>query len=273
MLDETSSLKTAFSRNYQYIHLLSTSTTSTPIDVWLPTTDIVKPEIANQVSLGYFKNFAENEYETSVEVYYKNMENLVDYENGADIYFNAQIESQLVFGQGHAYGIELFLKKNYGDFTGWLSYTLSKSERLFPDINDGITYSARQDRTHDFSLTAIYKLNSKWTLSANWIYYTGDAVTFPSGKYVVDGNILNLYTERNGYRMPDYHRLDVGATMLISKSESSEMSLTFSLFNVYNRKNAYTISFQGSETNPQITEAVRIALFGIVPSITFNFSF
>lgn len=273
LLDETSSIKTAFSRNYQYIHLLSTSTTSTPIDVWLPTTDIVKPEIANQVSLGYFKNFAENEYETSVEVYYKNMENQVDYENGADIYFNAQIESQLVFGQGHAYGVELFLRKNYGDFTGWLSYTLSKSERLFPDINNGNPYSARQDRTHDFSLTAIYKLNSKWTLSANWIYYTGDAVTFPSGKYIVDGNILNLYTERNSYRMPDYHRLDVGATMLISKSESSEMSLTFSLFNIYNRKNAYTITFQESETNSQNTEAVRLALFGIVPSITFNFSF
>lgn len=273
LIDETSSLKGAFARNYQYIHLLSTSTTSTPIDVWLPTTDIVKPEIANQVSLGYFKNFADNQYESSVEVYYKDLENQIEYENGADLYFNEQIESQLVFGKGYAYGIEFYLKKNFGNLTGWISYTLSKTEREFPDINDGNPFPARQDRTHDFSITAIYKLSKWWTLSANWIYYTGDAVTFPSGKYIVDGNTLNLYTERNGYRMPDYHRLDIGVTMILSKGKSSEMSLTFSLYNAYNRKNAYTITFRESEANPINTEAVRLALFGIVPSITFNFSF
>lgn len=273
LLDETSSLKAAYSRNFQYIHLLSTSTTMTPIDVWLPTTNIVKPEIANQVSLGYFKNFANNAFETSVEVYYKQMENQIEYENGADIYFNELIESQLVFGSGHSYGIEFYVKKNIGDFTGWLSYTLSKTEREFPEINDGNPFPARQDRTHDFSLTAIYKFSKWWTFSANWLYYTGDAVTFPSGKYVVDGNTLNLYTERNGYRMPAYHRLDVGATMILSKSNTSEMSLTFSLYNAYNQKNAYTITFQESETNAQNTEAVRLALFGVVPSITFNFSF
>ncbi len=273
LLDETSSLKGAFARNFQYIHLVSTSTTSTPLDVWLPTTNIVKPEIANQVSVGYFKNFAENEYETSVEVYYKNMENQIDYENGADIYFNEQIESQLVFGTGYAYGIEFYLKKNFGKFTGWLSYTLSKTERKFPDINDGNPYSARQDRTHDFSITGIYRFSKWWTFSANWIYYTGDAVTFPSGKYIVDGNTLSLYTERNGYRMPDYHRLDIGATMILSKSKTSEMSLTFSAYNAYNRKNAYTISFEENKDNPLNTDAVRLALFGIVPSVTFNFSF
>ena len=273
LLNETSSVKGSYSRNYQYIHLLSTSTTSTPIDVWLPTTDIVKPEIANQVSLGYFKNFNANQFESSVEVYYKNMENQIEYENGANIYFNEQIESQLVFGKGYAYGVEFYLKKNFGNLTGWLSYTLSKTERKFDDINDGNLFPARQDRTHDFSITAIYKLSKWWTFSANWIYYTGDAVTFPSGKYVVDGNTLNLYTERNGYRMPDYHRLDVGVTMILRKRKTSEMSLTFSLFNAYGRKNAYTISFQESESNPLNTEAVRLALFGVVPSITFNFNF
>ncbi|MDA3859815.1 MAG: TonB-dependent receptor [Melioribacteraceae bacterium] len=273
LLDETSSLKGAFARNYQYIHLVSTSTTSTPLDVWLPTTNLVKPEIANQVSLGYFKNFANNEYESSVEVYYKNMENQIDYENGADIYFNEQIESQLVFGKGYAYGAEFYIKKNFGSLTGWLSYTLSKTEREFPDINNGNPYSARQDRTHDFSITGMYKYNNWWTFSVNWIYYTGDAVTFPSGKYTVDGNTLSLYTERNGYRMPDYHRLDVGATWILSKSATSEKSLTFSLFNAYNRKNAYTISFEENKDNSSNTDAVRLALFGIVPSITFNFSF
>lgn len=273
LLNETSSFKGSFSRNYQYIHLVSTSTTTTPIDVWLPTTDIVKPEIANQVSLGYFKNFANNQYESSIEVYYKNMENQIEYENGADIYFNEMIESQLVFGTGRAYGMEFLFRKTSGKLTGWISYTLSKTEREFAEINGGTPFPARQDRMHDFSITAIYKYNKWWTFSANWIYYTGDAVTFPSGKYYVDGNTLNLYTERNGYRMPDYHRLDVGATMILSKSKTSEMSLTFSLFNAYHRKNAYTITFRESEANSQNTEAVRIALFGIVPSITFNFNF
>lgn len=201
------------------------------------------------------------------------VQNQIEYENGADIYFNEMIESQLVFGTGRAYGMEFLFRKTSGKLTGWISYTLSKTEREFAEINGGTPFPARQDRMHDFSITAIYKYNKWWTFSANWIYYTGDAVTFPSGKYYVDGNTLNLYTERNGYRMPDYHRLDVGATMILSKSKTSEMSLTFSLFNAYHRKNAYTITFRESEANSQNTEAVRIALFGIVPSITFNFNF
>lgn len=273
LLDKTSSFKGGYSRNYQYIHLLSTSTTSTPMDVWLPTTDIVVPEMADQISIGYFKNFFDNQYEFSVETYYKKLYNQVEYENGADLLFNEYIESQLVFGKGKAFGLEFYLKKKFGKLTGWLSYTLSKTEREFPEINNGKPFPARQDRRHDLSLTAIYKLNKWWTFSANWIYYTGDAVTFPSGKYIVDGNTLNLYTERNGHRMPDYHRLDLGVTMILKKNENTEMSLTFSLYNAYNRKNAYTIKFKENRTNPKNTEAVRLALFGVVPSVTFNFSF
>lgn len=273
LLDETSSLKASYARNLQYIHLVSSSATSTPIDVWLPTTEIVKPEIADQFSLGYFKNFSNNAYETSVEIYYKDMRNQIEYKNGADIYFNELIESQLVFGKGWSYGAEFLFRKSVGNFTGWLSYTLSKTERKFADIDDGDPFPAKQDRTHDVSITAIYKLGKWWTFSANWIYYTGDAVTFPSGKYSVDGNTLNLYTEKNGYRFPDYHRLDIGATLLLSKSKTSEMSLTFSLYNAYGRKNAYMITFQESDSNPEYTEALRIALFSYIPSITFNFSF
>lgn len=273
LLDETSSLKASYTRNLQYIHLVSSSATSTPIDVWLPTTETVKPEIADQVSLGYFKNFNNNAYETSVEIYYKDLKNQIEYKNGADIYFNELIESQLVFGKGRSYGAEFLFRKNVGNFTGWLSYTLSKTERKFDDIDNGNPFPAKQDRTHDISITAIYKLNNIWTFSANWIYYTGDAVTFPSGKYSVDGNTLNLYTERNGYRFPDYHRLDLGATLLLSKSKTSEMSLTFSIYNAYGRRNAYMIMFRENQDNPAYTEAVRIALFSFVPSITFNFSF
>lgn len=273
LLDDVSSMKFSYARNYQYIHLLSTSTTTTPIDVWLPTTEIVEPEFSDQVALGYFRNFNNNNWETSVEVYYKNMQNQVDYINGADIFLNEFIESQLTFGKGWSYGMELSIKKNVGRLTGWVSYTLSTTKRQFDEINHGDPYSARQDRTHDFSITGIYKLNDKWTFSLNWIYYTGDAVTYPSGKYIVEGNTLNMYTSRNGSRMPDYHRLDLGATLHIHKSKTSETSLTFSLYNAYGRRNAYTISFQESESNPLYTEAVRLALFGIVPSVTFNFRF
>ncbi len=272
-LDEEQSVKLSYARNVQYIHLLSNSTTSTPIDIWQPTTDIVKPELADQAAVGYFRNFMNNNYESSIEIYYKDMRNLVEYKNGADIFLNEFIEGELIFGRGYSYGIELSLKKNYGSFTGWLSYTLSKTERVFPEINNGTPFPARQDRRHDFSLTGIYTLNNNWTFSANWVFYTGDAVTFPSGKYIIDGNTINYYTERNGYRMPDYHRLDLGVTYYFKKSSSSEMSLAFSVYNAYSRKNAYAINFRESESNPNNTEAVRLSLFGIVPALTFNFRF
>ncbi len=272
-VDETSSFKFSYARNSQYIHLVSNSTTSTPVDIWQPTTDIVKPETANQIAVGYFRNFEKNSYETSIEFYYKDMRNLIEYKNGADIFVNEFIESQLVFGRGYAYGMELMIKKNMGKLTGWLSYSLSKTERVFAEINNGNPFPARQDRTHDVSVTAIYNYSNKWTFSANWVYYTGDAVTFPSGKYVVDGNTINLYTERNGYRMPDYHRLDLGVTYYFRKSETREMSLSLSIYNAYARKNAYAINFRQSETNPNNTEAVKLSLFSIVPALTFNFRF
>jgi hypothetical protein len=273
LLDETSSVKVAYARNRQYVHLLTTSSTSSPIAIWQPSTSIVQPEIGDQISLGYFKNFNKNAFETSVEVYYKEMKNQIDYKNGADVILNEYVESQLTFGKGRSYGIEFFVKKNIGNLTGWISYTLSRTERTFAEINDGDPYPARQDRTHDVSVTLIYQFNERWTFSANWIYYTGDAATFPSGKYEVDGTTINLFTERNGYRMPDYHRLDLGATWLLKKNENSEMSLTFSLFNAYGRRNAYSISFRENEANPLYTEAVRLALFTYVPSVTFNFRF
>ncbi len=273
MLDETSSLKIGYARNRQYVHLLTTSSTSSPIAIWQPSTSIVQPEIGDQVSIGYFKNFNKNAFETSVEVYYKSMQNQIDYRNGADVILNEYVESQLTFGKGRSYGIEFFVKKNIGNLTGWISYTLSRTERTFADINDGNAYPARQDRTHDVSITLIYQFSEKWTFSANWIYYTGDAATFSSGKYEIDGTTINLFTERNGYRMPDYHRLDLAATWLLKKNKNSEMSLTFSLFNAYGRRNAYSISFRENEANPLYTEAVRLALFTYVPSVTFNFRF
>jgi hypothetical protein len=273
LLDETSSVKFGYARNTQSIHLLSTSTTSTPLDIWQPSKSIIQPQTSDLFSIGFFKNYNDNMFQTSIEFYYKDMKNLIEYKDGADIFLNDYIEAELVFGRGWSYGMELLVEKKMGKFTGWLGYTLSKTERQFDKINDGNPFPARHDRTHDFSIIGIYDLNDKWSFSANWIYYTGDAATFPSGKYEIDGITTNLYTERNGYRMPDYHRLDLGATYYFAKSTSEEMSLTLSIYNAYAKENAYSISFEPSETNPNITEAVKLALFSIVPSLSFNFRF
>lgn len=273
MLNEKSSVKASYARNYQYIHLLSNSTSSSPTDLWLPCSNIIKPQISDQVALGYFRNFKDNTFETSVEVYYKNMQNQIDYKNGADILLNEKVESQLVFGKGRAYGIEFFIKKKFGRLNGWIGYTLSKTERKFDEINNDAWYPAKQDRTHDVSIVGIFELSNRWTFSATWVYNTGNAVTFPSGKYEVDGQTVSLYTERNGYRMPAYHRLDIGATLLSKKTAKFQSSWNFSIYNVYARKNAYTITFRENENDPTKTEAVRLSLFQIVPSVTFNFKF
>ncbi len=268
-----SSLKLSYTRMHQYLHLLSNSTSGTPLDLWIPSSTIVKPQTSNQISAGYFHNFHENSWELSLEAYYKNMAHQIDYKNGADIFLNELVESQLVFGSGQAYGMELLVRKNKGLFHGWVSYTLARSLRNFKDINQGKTYPAKQDRIHDISLVGIYDLNNKWSFSATWVYYTGNAVTFPSGKYVIEYQYVNYYTERNGYRMPPYHRLDLGATWQLNPEKNFRSSLNFSIYNVYARKNAYSISFQSKEDDPRITEAVKIYLFSIVPTVTYNFKF
>ncbi|RLC23476.1 MAG: hypothetical protein DRH21_06980 [Deltaproteobacteria bacterium] len=273
LLNEVSSIKVSFQRTYQYIHLLSSSTSENPTDIWVPSSINVKPGIAEQYSIGYFRNFFDDKFETSVEVYYKDMHNQIDYKDGANVLLNEYVEADLAFGIGRSYGLEVFLKKRLGKFTGWIGYTLGKTEKQFDQINEGNWYSARQDRRHDISIVGSYKLSQKWTLAANWIYYTGDAVTFPSGQYIIDGNSVPLYTERNGYRMPDYHRLDISATYMGKQTRRFNSSWNFSLYNVYAHENAYSISFRESEDNPYENEAVQLSLFSIIPSITWNFKF
>jgi hypothetical protein len=271
LLDKSSSLKASYNRNNQYLHLLSNSNSGTPTDLWIASSALVKPQIADQVALGYFRNFKENTYEFSTEIYYKNLQNQVDFEDGGSAINNLDIESDIVFGAGRAYGAEFFLKKKKGDFTGWISYTLAKSERQFDDINDGSWFSARQDRTHDISIVGMYKLTDRWSLSGSFVYYTGDAVTFPTGKYFVDGTLVNLYADRNSERMPDYHRLDLGATFVIKDNDKFYSDLNFSIYNIYNRKNAYSIDFGLDDQGN--TQATQLSLFGIVPSLTWNFEF
>ena len=273
-LNSQSSLKASYNRIFQFIHLLSNSTSSTPTDVWLPSSNNVKPQLANQWSIGYFRNSKDNRYEASIELYYKNLYHQIEYKNGADLIFNSTVESQLVYGRGWAYGTEFLLRKNYGKLTGWMGYTLSKTMRQFDQNNyDGRPFPARQDRRHDFSIVGMYDLTRKIKISATWVFNTGNAVTFPSGKYQIDGRTVGYYTQKNGCRMPDYHRLDLGLSWIRKQTAKYESSWNFSIYNAYARENAYFISFRQSKDNPEKIEAVQISLFKIIPSISYKFKF
>ncbi len=271
--NKSSSVKSSYNRMIQYVHLLSNSTSGQPTDTWTPSTNNLNPQIVNQIAVGYFKNFDDNKYEFSVESYYKNIDNIADYENGTDILLNENVESFILSGIGRSYGLEFYLKKKYGRLNGWFSYTLARTENRIDGINNGEWYASKYDKTHDFSIVMSYQLTDRLLLSASWIYYTGNAVTFPSGKYEFDGNQIPYYTERNGYRMPDYHRLDLNLHLEGKNKKRFSSSWDFSLYNAYNQHNAYTITFQESETVPGTTEAEKLSLFGIVPSVTWNFKF
>jgi hypothetical protein len=275
LLNETSSLKFGYSRNTQNLHLLSNSTAASPTDVWIGNSYNIKPEIADQLSLGYFRNFdlGENKFELSLETYYKSMQNQLDYKNGADINTTPDVEGELRFGEGRAYGLELSLKKKTGKFTGWLSYTLSKTERQIAGINNGDWYNAKQDRTHDISLVGIYQLSPKWSIAGTFVYYTGNAVTFPSGKYAINGETILLYTERNAYRMPAYHRMDLSLTRESKRTGRFQSSWNFSLYNIYGRENAYQIEFKDDPNDKTKTIAEQTSLFRWIPSVTYNFKF
>jgi hypothetical protein len=274
LLDEYQSVKFSYGRNTQNIHLLSNSTSSTPTDVYVMSSNNIKPEIADQLSAGYYRNFSNDEYELSTEAYYKWMQNQIDYKDGAQLLVNSDVESLLTYGSGRAYGVELLLKKKHGRLNGWIGYTLSRTERKFDAINTGSYYPARQDRTHDLSLVGIYKLNKRWSFSSAFIYGTGNAVTYPTGKYTLNGLTMYSYSERNGYRLPATHRLDIGATLEGKDHKRFHSSWTFSVYNVYGYQNPYAITFRDSKTIPNTTEAVRTSLFPIpIPSVTWNFKF
>ena len=292
-LSDVASIKAAFTQNYQYIHLASLSAVSLPTDIWLPSSDRVKPQFGRQYNIGYFRNFKENLWETSIEIYYKTMDNLVEYREGAvpenDVGDNP--DSQLVFGNGYSYGLELFLKKRYGSTTGWIGYTWSKTERQFDDINLGEWFAAKYDRRHDVSIIVTHELNDKWTFGGAFVYATGNTITLPISRYIIEGNIVDEYGPRNGNRMPAYHRADVSATYTGAKTrfvkdeETGEMkevprkffsSWSFSIYNLYNRANPYFIYFDNEGDlqagNLEIT-AKQVSLFPILPSVTWNFKF
>ena len=276
MLSPESSIKASYNRMVQNLHLISNTNSPTPLDIWLPSSTYIKPLIANQVGLGYFRNFNKNMFETSAEVYYKKMKNVIDYVDGAELFLKENLETELLHGSGYAYGLELYAKKQEGRLTGWVSYTLAKSMRKIPGINEGEAYPSSYDRTHNVSLVTNYDLSKRWNFSANWIFATGNPTSYPIAKYDVQGNTMYYYAARNSNRIPDYHRLDVSFTYDFKKNDHRKVkqSLNFSIYNLYARRNAYSVTFRQNEDNPNVSEATRLSIIGsMIPSVTYNFNF
>ena len=280
-LNDKSSVKASYNRMTQYLHLLTNTSSPTPLDVWTPSGKYVDPQLLDQVALGYFRSFKDNKYSLEVESFYKTIQNRIDYVDGADLIANNAIEQVILNGDARAYGLEVLLRKNKGRFQGWLAYTLSKSEQqtkgrtpLETGINNGEWYNTPFDRTHDISVTASYELNKKWSFAGNLLFQTGLPTTFPNGQYQFNGITVPTYESRNSSRLPAYHRIDLSAT-LNPKQDSDRRwkgQWVFSIYNVYNRRNAASINF-GENRMTGTNEATRLSIFGIIPSVAYNFKF
>ncbi|WP_347159227.1 TonB-dependent receptor [Pontibacter chitinilyticus] len=272
-----SSVKASFTQLAQYVHLVSNAYTTLPLDVWVPSSALVEPQRATQYALGYFRSMQENMYEGSVEVYYKTMRHQLEYREGfVPGPSNRDLEYEFVTGRGRSYGVELFVRKNLGDLQGWLGYTLSRTTRTFPQLNNGNTFAARYDRRHDLSLVASYKYNSRWTFGGTFVYGTGQATTLPSRRYLIEGNVVYQYGDRNSFRMQPFHRLDLAATLAGKEQKNLKSSWTFSLYNVYGRQNPflYYIDSEGEPYSGSIKlQAKKVSVIPFpLPSVTWNFS-
>ena len=287
-INERSSVKGGYTHNFQFVHLASLSPTSLPTDVWIPATDKAQPQFGRQASLGYFRNWLDGLLESSVEVYYKDLENLVEYIPGTQPEDNVgnNVDNNLTFGDGESYGVELFLKKTRGDLNGWIGYTLSRTTRTFLGIDEGRTFPAKFDRTHDLSVVLSYKLSNRWTFGTSFVYGTGNAITLPQSIYFVENNVLFDYGDRNSFRMAPFHRWDVSATLTPRKNELRkqkksgkrviESNWNFSIYNLYSRQNPYFIYFNPEGNFSEGTaslKAYQVSLFPILPSVTWNFKF
>jgi hypothetical protein len=280
-LTDDTSIKGSYNRMVQYLQLISNTSSPTPLDVWMPSDNFISPQIADQVALGYFKNFHNDMYSLEVETYYKKIKNRLDYIDGADLIANKAIEQIVLNGQMRSYGLEFMLRKNEGKFNGWISYTLSKSEQQTPGrtanelgINNGAWYSSVYDKTHNLAVTGSYKKSEKWTFGANFVLQTGQPVTYPNGQYYYSGIVVPSYGLRNENRLPAYHHLDISATLTPTKNKDRNWKgeWVFSIYNVYNRKNAAAINFR-QNSDSGANEAVRTSIFGMVPAVSYNFKF
>jgi len=274
-INRSNSIKVAYNRTVQYIQQASNGNTATPLDIWFTSNNQIKPQLADQFSLGFFKNFNNNSYEASIEVYYKKFTNAIDFKEGAELLLNKNIDGELRYGEGKAYGVELLIKKQKGKFTGQIAYTYSKIRKKINTINNNKWYNAKYDQPHNMSLVVSYQLSNRWSISSNFVVASGNAVTFPTGRFNFGGTIIPVYSERNGARLPVYHRMDFSITRKAKRKlfKYFDSEWVFSIYNVYNRKNAYSINFRQDDKNPNVTYAEKIAVFGIVPSFTFNAKF
>ncbi len=289
-INDDQSIKASYSRMAQYLHLLSNTSSPTPLDVWTPSGPWVKPQLQDQYAIGYFRNIKGGEFSFETEVFYKDIQNRIDYIDGANLIANNAIEQVILNGEARAYGWEVLFRKNEGRFRGWLAYTLSRSEQRTPGrppvvdtgrsnletgINFGEWYSTPYDKTHDIALYGNYELNKKWSFNCNFIYQTGQPTNYPIGQFEFEGLVVPYYGLRNSERLPDYHRLDIAATLKPKKRNpdtSWQSEWVFSIYNVYNRLNAASINFRENQ-DTGVNEAIKTSIFGIVPSVTFNFSF
>ncbi|HWA35688.1 MAG TPA: TonB-dependent receptor, partial [Cyclobacteriaceae bacterium] len=280
-INEKSSVKFSYNRNYQYLQLISNTTAISPLDLWKTSNYYIKPQIGDQVAIGYFRNLNQNKYELSVEGYYKEIQNLVEYKDGANLFMNRYLESQLLNAHGQMYGVEFLLKKKEGKLTGWLSYTYSRSFRVTKGntqeetINQGDKYPSNFDKPHNFVTVANYAFTKRLSLSANFTYSTGRPTTYPESVYLIDGYAVSQFTQRNQARIPDYHRLDLSFTIEQSliRNKKWKGSWVFSIYNVYGRANAYSVFLRPQYKGYQ-TQAYQLAVVGTVfPSITYNFKF
>ncbi|KVV15439.1 TonB-dependent receptor [Flavobacterium sp. TAB 87] len=280
-INEDQAVKASYNRMIQYLQLVSNTSSPTPLDIWTPSDTYVKPQIADQVAVGYFKNIKNGDYSIEVESFYKKIQNRLDYIDGANLIANDAIEQVILNGRMRSYGLELMLKKNEGKLNGWISYTLSRSEQQTPGrtleetgINNGKWYTSAYDKTHNLAVTTSYNLNKKWDFGASFIVQSGQPVTYPNGKYEYLGISVPSYGLRNDNRLPTFHHLDLSATLTPSKNKDRNWKgeWVFSIYNVYNRMNAASISF-GQNEDTGSNEAVKLSIFGIVPAVTYNFKF
>jgi len=283
------SMKASYTRLAQYLHLLSNTSSPTPLDVWTPSGPFVEPQLLDQYALGYFQNINKGDYSLETEIFYKDIKNRIDYIDGANLIANNSIEQVILNGKARAYGLELLLRKNEGDFQGWLAYTLSKSEQQTPGripsfdngrsnlesgINFGEWYNTPYDKTHDISLFGSYEFNKKWTINSTFVFQTGQPTNYPIGQFEFQGLTIPYYGLRNQERLPDYHRIDLSATLTPRKNANRKIKTewVFSIYNLYNRRNAASINFRRNQ-DTGANEAVRTSIFGVVPAVTYNFKF
>lgn len=280
-LDENKSVKASYNRMVQYLQLVTNTASPTPLDVWTPSDNFIKPQIADQIAIGYFANFKEDAYSLEVESFFKKVKNRMDYIDGADLIANEAIEQVILNGEMRSYGLEVMFKKNTGKFNGWISYTLSRSEQRTPGrtanetgINNGNWYRSAYDKTHNVAITSSYKLNKKWNFGANFVLQTGQPVTYPNGQYTYQGITVPSYGLRNENNLPLYHHLDISATLTPKRSGNKRWKgeWVFSVYNLYARKNAASISFRQNQDSGQ-NEAIKLSIFGIVPAVSYNFKF